>query len=87
MKKPLIPVTDHAVIRYLERVLHINIEAHRREIGRRVDRAAELGAAAVVLDGHRYIITDGAVTTIMFASKPNLRTGRVRRERPDGGAE
>lgn len=65
MKKPRAHVTDHAVISYLERVLKIDVEAHRREIGRKVDHAMELGASSVLLDGMRYHLRDGKVTTVM----------------------
>ena len=34
IKKPRVQVTDHAVIRYLERALGMDVETIRREIGR-----------------------------------------------------
>ena len=79
MKKPIASVSDHAVIRYLERVKGIDIESLRREIGRRVDRAAELGATGCILDGFEYRMKDGAVTTVVVASRPDVRCGRQRR--------
>jgi len=39
VKKPLAHVTDHAVLRYLERVKGVDIDAVRDELGRVVDRA------------------------------------------------
>ena len=51
MKKPLHHVTDHAVIRYLELVEGVDIEAIRREIGRVADRGIEAGANGVISAG------------------------------------
>ena len=41
MKKPRAIVTDHAVLRHLERVQGIDVEAVRRELGFKVDAAIE----------------------------------------------
>lgn len=68
MKHRRFRVTDHAVIRYLERVQGIDVEAIRREISEVVAVAeAHPGASGVVLNGMRYKIRNGAVTTIMPA--------------------
>lgn len=85
MKKPLTPVTDHAVICYLERVMGMDIEAIRREIGRRVDLAQDHpGATGVVVDGFSYKIRKGSVVTVLECNRPDIRCGRQRRERADG---
>ncbi|WP_413874143.1 hypothetical protein [Albidovulum sp.] len=83
MKKPIVIVSDHALVRYIERVLGVDVETLRREIGRRVDRGAELGACGVEIDGWLYKLSDGTVTTVLEASRPDLRRGRQRRERPE----
>jgi len=70
IKKPRVQVTDHAVIRYLERALGMDVETIRREIGRKVDRGADLGACGVQIDGFVYKILDGVVTTVMPVSQP-----------------
>lgn len=81
MKKPLHPVTDHAVIRYLERVQHMDIESIRREIGRRVDLAAQHGASGAVVDGFVYKLSDqGTVVTVMAHSQPEKKTKTRRRK-------
>ena len=64
MKKPLTNVSDHAVLRYLERVCGIDIEAIRIGIGRRVDDAARAGACAVHIDGFVYRIEHRNVVTV-----------------------
>ncbi|WP_323036230.1 hypothetical protein [Pararhodobacter sp.] len=85
MKHPRTHVTDHAVLRYLERVLRLDIEAHRREIGRLVDRAVQEGASGVVIDGMAYRMVRDAgvpvVVTIRPARFPDSRRGRKPRRR------
>lgn len=65
----LIVVTDHAVLRYLERVAGVDVEAARRHIANRVTMGAVLGAVGVSVDGHTYIISHAtgraAVTTVI----------------------
>lgn len=81
MKKSRIPVSDHAVLRYLERVQGLDIERLRREIGARVDLAVELGACGVIIDGFSYRIDGGVVTTVLRVSQCDVRIGRKRRGR------
>ncbi len=76
MKKPTVHVTDHAVIRYLERVLGYDVETLRREIGQQVDRGVQLGATGVIIDGHCYKIDGHTVITILRRNTPDIRTGR-----------
>lgn len=49
-------VTDHALIRYLERVGGFQMEALRRDIAHRLQPYADTGACSVVIDGHVYMI-------------------------------
>jgi len=81
MKHPRTRVTDHAVLRYLERVQGINVELVRRTIGHRVGRAVDLGACGLTLDGINYKIEGGVVVTVLIANRPDIRTGRKRRGR------
>lgn len=76
-------ITDHAVIRYLERVQGVDIRAVRLEIAALVANGLEKGACGVLIAGIEYRIEDGHVVTVQKASHPDKRTGRVRRERPD----
>ncbi|WP_102226902.1 hypothetical protein [Acidimangrovimonas sediminis] len=76
MKKSIVTVTDHAVLRYLERVEGLDVERVRREIGRRVDRVALAGASAVLIEGHRYVLSPmGSVVTVMSAARPERGRG------------
>ena len=65
MKKSIVHVTDHAVVRYLERVHGVDIEGLRRRIGRRVDRGVALGAGRVKADGVQYCLSGKTVTTVV----------------------
>lgn len=86
--RPRAHVTDHAVLRYLERVLGLDVERHRREIGRLADLGIEHGAAGVVFGKHVVKLRGAVVTTVAWARRPDLRTGRQRGDRPGrGGAD
>lgn len=81
MKKSRIPVSDHAVLRYLERVQGVDVERIRREIGARVDQAVDLGACGIIIEGYSYKIEDGVVTTVLPAHRCDKRIGQKRRGR------
>lgn len=86
MKKPAIHITDHALLRYLERVLEMDIEAHRRAIGHAVQIAQEHeGCTGVVIDGFSYKLSGNTVITIAPAHLKDKRTARCPRtgERPE----
>lgn len=71
MKRSRLRVSDHAVLRYLERVGGFDIERLRREIARRVETAVQAGACGVVVDGWSFRIKDDpqgpVVTTVIEA--------------------
>lgn len=81
MKKSRVSVSDHAVLRYLERVRGVDIEALRRQIGQRVDHAAAHGACGIIIDGFGYKIEGGTVTTVLRAHRRDVRLGPKRRGR------
>ncbi|MCB1395930.1 MAG: hypothetical protein KDJ98_08150 [Rhodobacteraceae bacterium] len=89
MKHPRAHVTDHAVLRYLERVAGVDIEAIRCRIGRAVDRAALPGATGVVIEGMSYRLQHAddraIVVTVRPANAPDRRLGRQRRTREVDG--
>lgn len=80
MKKPLAHVTDHAVLRYLERVKGIDVDEIRNELGRVVDKAVGLGAGAAIIDGIRYILDGQTIITCTEVKEAPLR-GRANRRR------
>jgi hypothetical protein len=77
MKKPLYHVTDHAIVRYLERVEGMDVEALRRRIGHTVQDGIELGANGVVSGGYVYRIEGVSVVTI--APQNEVDRGRKKR--------
>ena len=73
-------ITDHAVLRYLERVARVDVEAARAEIARKVAFAeAHEGATSVLSAGFTYSIRGGAITTVYKTHAPNPRTGGHRK--------
>ncbi len=85
-KKPRAHVTDHAVLRYLERAKGIDIEAVRLELGHVVDRAVELGAGGAIIDGIRYVLDGPTIITCTFVKEIPLR-GRANRRRARPGED
>lgn len=62
MKAPR--VTDHAVLRYLERVRGFDVESVRAHIAITCAAAASAGAASLRAESVKFVITGGAVVTI-----------------------
>lgn len=81
MKKSRTHVTDHALLRYLERVQGVDIERIRRTIGARVDHAVAQGACGIIIDGFSYRIENNTVTTVLRAHRCDKRLGPKRRGR------
>lgn len=71
MKRPRVRVSDHAVLRYLERAGGFDVEGLRRAIGRRVEAAVAAGACGIVVGGVSFRVKDGGdgpvVTTVIEA--------------------
>jgi hypothetical protein len=51
-------VSDHAVLRYLERAFGLDVEAVRAMIAGKALTAAQLDACSVVTDGVRFMLRD-----------------------------
>nr|WP_321460424.1 hypothetical protein [uncultured Cohaesibacter sp.] len=82
MTKPLSAdfVTDHAVVRYMERVLDMDIEAIRELIASETSYAVQAKADALTAKGKRYVFKNGRVITVLLtknrmAHLKRLRTG------------
>ena len=76
MRKPV--VTDHAAIRYLERVYGVDIKALKRRIAKSTEEGRKAGASAVLSDGVRYTLSPaGNVTSVTGVDGPE--TNRRRR--------
>lgn len=84
MKKPVALVTDHAVLRYLERVKGVDVEAARMDLGHKVDAAIRAGAVATVSDGIRYVLVeDRLISCIPVKSTPPHGRANRRRKREE----
>ena len=79
MKRPA--VTDHAVIRYLERARGMDIDRVRAEIAELCRRGLDQGACGVKVEGLEFRIEDGVVVTCQHPTHPDKRTGKPRRRR------
>lgn len=65
ISKEPVRVTDHAVIRYLERAMGLNIEIVRDHIASLCAGPAAYGATALRAEGVKFEIVSGAVTTVV----------------------
>jgi hypothetical protein len=66
---PKVRVTDHALVRYLERVGGFDMARLRIEMEQRVSKTWLPGSPSVLIDGFRFTVTDDGkgpvVTTIL----------------------
>lgn len=68
-------VTDHAVIRWMERKMGLDIESIRDEIESHAMPAIKAGALSVVVGKVRLIFEDGHVLSVIDSRLPN---GKIR---------
>ena len=54
--KGRVVITDHALLRYLERVGGFEIEKLRQELAARLRPFVGVGRGAVIIDGHAYVM-------------------------------
>ncbi|MGO4286872.1 hypothetical protein [Bosea sp. TAB14] len=76
----MIHVTDHALVRFLERSGALDVEQLRAliasslERGRKAaERAGAVGEFAIVVDGLRYVIDNGILVTVLDESMQRRR--------------
>lgn len=72
LKKAPLHVTDHAVVRFCERVLGMDMEGVRRVIHDTCAGAHFAGASRVIIDGFKYEMREGAVVTVTHTNPGNL---------------
>ncbi|WP_425087013.1 hypothetical protein [Stappia sp.] len=78
-------VSDHAVLRYIERIYGLDVDAVRRHIADEVASAAAAGAITARIRGASYVIRDGVVVTIINGRQ--MARGRNKKHRRKlGGA-
>jgi len=79
VKKSFHQVSDHAVLRYLERAHGINVEGVRHEIGQRIDTAVErmvftdgpVDCSAAHIDGLTFVLKERTVVTVLDRKTSN----------------
>lgn len=74
-------MTDHAVIRYMERAMGLNVEIVRQHIASICGPAAAVGAVCVRSEGVRFEIINNAVTTVAPDRVSPSRTTQARNQR------
>lgn len=80
MKKSRVEVTDHAVMRYLERVYHVDVEGLRRRIGKMADLGIVHGATRVNVGKARLVLEGNKVMTVTGrGSTYEKRLGRAKK--------
>lgn len=73
MKRYRPHVSDHAVVRWLERIQGVDVDAIRERIlDPKVRAACEIGATGIKIDGFEYVIERGSVITIQPAKAQPL---------------
>jgi hypothetical protein len=73
MKRKPVLITDHAVVRFLERVAGLDIEALRDALAYRTWPAVQAGAATLVVGGHRYCLDGNTLITVRPVKRPRPR--------------
>lgn len=66
-----IAVTDHAVQRYVERVMGLDLEAVRAEIRSKVAGAVAIGATSATVEGVTYVLKGKTVVTLGEGRSPS----------------
>ncbi len=76
MKKPRHRISEHAVIRYLERMRGVDIDRLRAKIGKVAEQGLEMGACGAISNGFVYKIQGGVATTIVHQNRPDRHFDR-----------
>lgn len=76
ISKEAVVVTDHALIRYLERVMGLNVEIVREHIHAICGGAAAFGAVCVRAEGLRFEIDGNRICTVTPDHITPNRTGQ-----------
>lgn len=80
MKHRRFRISDHALVRYLERVRGFDVDAMRQVIHDELETALDHpGASAIIKDGFKYHLENGVLKTITSASNPPIGQHRRRK--------
>ena len=65
-------ITDHALLRYVERIFRIDVDAVRREIlTDGVAKCIELGASTITVNGVQFRVKDRSIVTVIGNDQKN----------------
>lgn len=85
-----VTVTDHAVLRYLERVCGVDVDFLRQAIAKGCERGVDAGAPVIRFSGARFLVVHRTVVTalgdrsiVAYENMTSLMEQGVR-ERGDG---
>lgn len=96
MSRRQLAISDHALVRWLERSGALDVAALRTMLSASLDKAAQAGFALgssnflILADGLVYHVRDGVLVSCLIDEGQHVRTGRLRPDRgPDraGGKE
>lgn len=77
-------VSDHAMLRYLERVLDIDVDAMREALlTENVRNAMKMGASGVIVNGVHFVIKGQMLVTVMTRDNVKRSKFRMRRRGSD----
>jgi hypothetical protein len=62
---PIPSVSDHAVLRYIERAHGVDIDGIRQHISDLVKRGVAAGGDAVVVEGVKFVLRSNVVVTVL----------------------
>lgn len=65
MGKPCIHITDHAVLRYLERAHGVDVEGLRRKLAAHAAIGLEHGAVGVIVGSVKLVLVENTVPTVL----------------------
>lgn len=75
-------ISDHAVLRFMQRCHGIDVEAYRRELAARVENAIAAGATSVKVAGFVFHIKGGVLATVVPAKQRHVPRSRKARGTP-----
>jgi len=66
----IIHVTDHAILRFLERAHGLDVELVRRHLAGKAVNAVRLGAIAVTVENVKLVVREATVVTVLQPGWP-----------------
>lgn len=77
------PISDHALLRYMERVQGIDVEDLKDDLLRRyptLKAALKSGATSITVDGISFVMKNGTVTSVIEGSTRHSRSTHLQRQ-------